>query len=206
MTDRIPVDDLPHVEIGPTGHVRKIRKPRDPSSPKNPHAVALGRRRMSTLSHEERSALATRASHAAQAASTPEFRAARAQAANAARWAGHASPDQRLDPVGYLLSRGVLTEADLSHPEYTITRARHMKRYLVVRCAPYSDGFKGRVDRLLSNGLGCRYVDRERGYLISVPKAEEFVLLCADGWDADTASGELIAPVEVESEPEGSIG
>lgn len=204
MTDRIPVDDLPHVEIGPTGHVRKIRKPRDPSSPKNPHAVALGRRRMSTLSHEERSALATRASHAAQAASTPEFRAARAQAANAARWAGHASPDQRLDPVGYLLSRGVLTEADLSHPEYTITRARHMKRYLIVRCTPTLQTYAGRADRLLRYGLACRYVDRERGYLISVPKAEEFVLLHADGWDANAVTEALVAPAE--AEPEGNIG
>lgn len=165
-------------------------------TPKNPHAVALGRRRMSTLSPEERSALATRASAAAQAASTPEFRAARAQAANAARWAGHASPDQRLDPVGYLLSRGVLTEADLSHPEYTITRARYMKRYLIVRCTSSGDGYKNRTMRLLGDGLGCRYTNRENGYLISVPKAEEFVLLHADGWDANTVSRQLISPAD----------
>jgi len=171
---------------------------------KNPHAVALGRRRMSTLTPEERSALATRASAAATAALTPEERTARAQTAIAARWAGHTSADPRLDPIAYLLSRGKLGTADLTHDAYVISAARYARRYLLIRCTVPDHGFAGRADRLLRYGLACRYTNREHGYIVSVPKAEKFARLYAAGWDANTISGELIAPVE--DEPEGSIG
>jgi len=176
---------------------------------KNPHAVALGRRRMSTLTPEERSALATRASAAATAALTPEERTARASHAVAVRWKGHVSADPRLDPITYLLSRGVLTEADLVHPAYRISRARYARRYLIIHCTPRGDGYKGRTERLLHDGLGCRYTSREHGYIISVPKAEQFVLLHADGWDANTISKALIAPApkgDSDERPDGPQG
>lgn len=187
-----------HYEIGPTGRVRKIRKPGKPKvadAEKNPHAQALSRLRMSSLSPEERSAIATHASRAAQAASTPEFRQARAQKAIAARWARHTrSADPRLDPVAYLLSRGKVDEAGLSHEAYTISAARYARRYLLIRLVPRPDGWAGRADRLLSYGLHVRYTHRENGFIASVPQTERFIKLHFEGWDASVISGKLIAP------------
>lgn len=81
---------------------------------------------------------------------------------------------------------------------YSIAPARYAGRHngkpqMAVRCA--SDGlFKTRAMRLIGDGLKGRYSNREHAYIVSPTKAAKFERLFAEGWDASSFTGELIAP------------
>lgn len=77
--------------------------------------------------------------------------------------------------------------------EYIIAPARYSKGNMCVSC-PSPDGFKTRAARLIGDALKGRYSGREKGYIVPPSKAKKFERLHAEGWDASTVTGELIAP------------
>lgn len=86
---------------------------------------------------------------------------------------------------------------------YSISRARYAGRWngkpqYAVRCTSNGGGFKTRAMRLIGDGLNGRYSGRENAYIVSKAKAEKFVKLYAEGWDAGVmTAGNLIAPTKV---------
>ena len=71
---------------------------------------------------------------------------------------------------------------------YTITPAYYAKGVVLVQ-APSTTGFKTRQARLAS-ALG-RYVNRERGYILSPAAAERFMVLVESGADASAITGTI---------------
>jgi hypothetical protein len=83
--------------------------------------------------------------------------------------------------------------------EYSIRPARYAGRWngkpqLAVHCVGNGTGMKDRAQRLIGDGLKGRYSGRERAYIVSPSKAAKFEQLFAEGWDANSWSGALIAP------------
>lgn len=73
---------------------------------------------------------------------------------------------------------------------YTITPARYSKGNFIVQT--HNDGpWKGRAERLICDGLNCRYVGRSKGFMASPSKVARFERLYAEGWDANSFTGEL---------------
>ena len=82
---------------------------------------------------------------------------------------------------------------------YSIAPARYAGRWngkpqMAIHC-PSPDGLKTRAARLVE-GLRGRYSGRERAYIVSPTKAAKFERLYAEGWDANSFSGELRAPAK----------
>lgn len=91
----------------------------------------------------------------------------------------------------------------MSTAAYTISPARYAGRWngkpqMAVRC-PSDTTFKTRAARLIGDGLKGRYSGREHAYIVSPAKARKFEKLYADGYDASTFTGALIAPVVTEA-------
>jgi hypothetical protein len=89
------------------------------------------------------------------------------------------------------------------HTPYTIGPAKYAGRWngkpqMAVR-TPSPDDYKTRAARLIGDGLKGRYSGREHAYIVSPTKAAKFEKLFAEGWDANSYSGELIAPTPKES-------
>ncbi len=56
---------------------------------------------------------------------------------------------------------------------YTITPARYSKGNFIVQT--HNEGpWKGRAERLIVDGLKCRYTGRERGFVASAAKVRKF--------------------------------
>lgn len=91
-------------------------------------------------------------------------------------------------------------EANSDDADYQITNAKYAKGMMKLRVPPSSDGFRGRAGRLGHAIARGRYSNREHGYIISKAAAAKFEKLYAEGWDANTWSGELEPPV-LEHEP-----
>lgn len=67
---------------------------------------------------------------------------------------------------------------------YTITPARYSKGNFIVQT--HNEGpWKGRAERLIVDGLKCRYTGRERGFVASAAKVRKFEAAFAAGWDFD---------------------
>lgn len=86
----------------------------------------------------------------------------------------------------------------MPNTEYTITPARYAGRWngkpQMAVCCPSDTMFKTRAARLIGDGLKGRYSGRESAYIVSPAKARKFEMLYAAGYDANSYSGELIAP------------
>ena len=78
--------------------------------------------------------------------------------------------------------------------DYTIEPYRYAKDSVVVKC-PSRDGYKTRAARL-AYGVGGRWANRARGYVMHPAKAAHFERMYAEGYDASSVTGELIAPEE----------
>jgi len=76
---------------------------------------------------------------------------------------------------------------------YRVRPARYAKGMMAVSC-PSRDGFKTRAARLASSLANGRWTGRESAYIMSPRKAERFVKLYAEGWDASFLTGELEPP------------
>lgn len=67
---------------------------------------------------------------------------------------------------------------------YTITPARYSKGNFIVQT--HNEGpWKGRAERLIHDGLNCRYTGREHGFVASAAKVRKFEAAYAAGWDFD---------------------
>lgn len=84
----------------------------------------------------------------------------------------------------------------LPNEPYTIRPARYAKGQFIITPQDSQGGYKGRVLRLVGDGLNCRYSGRCGGYVASPSKVAKFERLYANGWDANFISGELCPPVE----------
>lgn len=76
---------------------------------------------------------------------------------------------------------------------YSVSEARYAKGQLAVRCTaggPYKD----RTQRLIGDGLNCRWSGRERAFIASPSKVAKFEALHAAGFDACSFSGALYPP------------
>jgi hypothetical protein len=82
--------------------------------------------------------------------------------------------------------------------DFTITPARYAKNKVLVQ-AHSDNGWKTRAARLIE-GMGGRYTNRERGYIVSAACAERFQQRYAEGWDASVITKELIAPPQIKQE------
>ena len=85
--------------------------------------------------------------------------------------------------------------------DYTVTPARYAKSMMLVKSPP-SDGFKTRAARLAEAIAHGRYTHREGGYVMTKPAAARFEKLYAEGWDANSVTGELRPPEGQEKAPE----
>lgn len=88
---------------------------------------------------------------------------------------------------------------------YSIKPAKYAGRWngkpqMAVSC-PSADIFKSRAARIMG-ALNARYSGRENAYIVSPAKAAKFERLFAEGWDASTWSGALIAPAATTARPE----
>lgn len=77
---------------------------------------------------------------------------------------------------------------------YTITPARYSKGNFIVQTHNESM-WKGRAERLIHDGLKCRYTGRERGFVASAAKVRKFEEQYAAGWDFDFIERRNVAPV-----------
>jgi hypothetical protein len=78
-------------------------------------------------------------------------------------------------------------------PPYIIGRAKYAKGQMAVRCTapgPYKD----RAQRLIGDGLNCRWSGRERAYIASPSKVAKFERLYAAGLEASSITGKLYDP------------
>jgi len=79
--------------------------------------------------------------------------------------------------------------------DFTIGRARYAKGKMVIVCRSDGSGMKTRAMCLASaKGIGGRWSNRCRGYVVSPSAAERFRKLYAEGWDASWWDGSLIPP------------
>lgn len=80
------------------------------------------------------------------------------------------------------------------HPDYRMHPAKYAKGMIAI--IPTSNGteFKTRADYLAERLANHRHSGREGAYILSPTAAERFVRLYAEGWDANTHTGELVAP------------
>lgn len=67
------------------------------------------------------------------------------------------------------------------------------KGMFIMRCES-TDGFKTRADRLIGDGLNCRWSRQAGGYVVSPSKLKKFEKLFSEGWDASAFTGELYPP------------
>jgi hypothetical protein len=79
-------------------------------------------------------------------------------------------------------------------PNYDISQARYAKGKFLIRIEHDGSPEKRRAERLLTNGLNCRYTGREDGFIASPSQSARFEKLYAEGWDACFLTGELRGP------------
>ena len=83
---------------------------------------------------------------------------------------------------------------------YTIENARYAKGKKIVRTPGDGTGLKTRAARLAqAKGIGGRWTNREKGYVMSPSAASRFEKLFREGWDANFMNDDLVPP---ETEPE----
>lgn len=76
--------------------------------------------------------------------------------------------------------------------QFTIHHARYAKYQIAVHCISDGSGMKTHAMRLCC-ALKGRWTNREKAYIMSLPKAKKFLSLYESGWDA-TIFKELIPP------------
>ena len=82
---------------------------------------------------------------------------------------------------------------NVEHKDYRIFPAKYAKRQFVISPTPDGSGFKTRAGRL-AEAVGGRWVNRSRGYHVSEVRAQRFIRLFEEGWDASTYNKALIPP------------
>ena len=76
----------------------------------------------------------------------------------------------------------------------TIRPARYAKGKVAIECPGWHQ-MKTRAARICNaKGMGGRYTNRERAYIVSKAAAARFVKLYADGWDANIVTWQLSPP------------
>ena len=77
---------------------------------------------------------------------------------------------------------------------YSVEPAKYAKGKLLVRFSKDGTGLKDRAQRILFDGLNCRYTGRENGLIASPTQVARFEKLLAEGWDACSFSKNLVDP------------
>ena len=83
--------------------------------------------------------------------------------------------------------------------DYVILPARYAKNMFAVSIVRDGSVWKTRADRLIGDGLNCRWSGREYAYIASASKVRKFEDLYGKGWDASPITGKLWPPKEGEA-------
>lgn len=79
---------------------------------------------------------------------------------------------------------------------FSAQQARYAKGKVIVRPLDNVDGWKGRVAQLL-DALGCRWTNREHGYVCSAAQVRKLESLMEAGWTGSAITGKLYPPGDV---------
>lgn len=76
---------------------------------------------------------------------------------------------------------------------FTIGKARYAKNKVAIR-TPSNDNFKTRAARLIGDGIGAKWSNREKAYIASPAQAEKFVDLLGKGYSGNVIYGGITPP------------
>lgn len=85
---------------------------------------------------------------------------------------------------------------------YTVKGPMNRPKGMYVVDFPVGDGYKDRAQRLIGDGLNCRWSRQAGGYTASPSKLKKFEKMYAEGWDACAVTGKLYPPEPIETREE----